>query len=1548
MKMTSSGDVIWATSAGGPGADRAYSVEVDGAGNIYLTGYFYDAAEFDAITLTGADRDVFISKMDAAGNFIWAKKCGGPFGDTGYGIALDASSNVYITGQYKGLGSFGASSYSSMLNPSGVPSYDFFLSKLDNSGNFLWTQDGKAKFDDRGMSVCADELGNVYVGGQFSDTITFDATHNNAALNSGFLMKYNSSGNEMWFDQFKAFQTIVYDCKWNDGNVYVTGDFQSNLQLIHPGGTMIESSTYDYSVFVSKFEPTGIPDWISSNQSDNEITSKQLALDDDKDVYIAGMFKCDFTEMNEFYGASSFLSLGFRDVFVSKFSNSGNFEWSQQMGSVRDDFCSAIVTRFDDRPLVAGSFEDMIIIPGDDFFDNIGFLWYSGENCGDINYGTAIYESSNGQKDIFITDFAVVGRLPLDYYNQVGPCTHNAPEPQINPGTDTVEFCEIDQLYLALAHDEPPWGPSYTTLWNTGSTSNLIDVSVTGYYSVTTTREDACWVYYDSIYVIIHPNPTAPLITDSWGYNWLQPPLTTPIDTCYQDSLILTGTAGDTITDYLKWYLGGTYLGDTTIMVSSSGTYFLKATTEFGCVEWNAILVTLDDFAIHDTLDPHIVFDDSTLNATDTIQICEYDGIAAILIDSNFIHPSGGFPYKWSLWWLDGLFIDSIYYYPLPNLYITFWVDTGWHTLSCHLVNECGDSVDYYLSRDFYVTKVPNPYINILGPSGPQCPGDTVTLIAVTYADTVIWTGMNIINDYGDSVDVLVGTGSSSDFYDAYVDTTVGTTTCSYWDNFSFTVIPTPSISMVPSNGIICPGDSVKLIADSGIAWQWVSPTGADLGTASTQWVDLPGLYHCIVTMTSGCILTSNFVEVKEYSSPYLAVDETVICIDGIATVEVFGPDEMIITWLSPLSGSSPVMYLDTAGVYYCQTEFCGITNIDSITIFEVIVDSEISIFGDVELCPGDSTMLSGPSGMLEYSWNGDATIGPVLVTGDPGPYVLTVMDVSGCYGVSDTVWISLLTLPAPPVTSDTTICSGEGVVLTAIGTDSIFWYTLSEVLISSGPSLTLGAVTADTSFIVINMDSLCSSDSILVEVFVYESSVTPGLFGDSTYCVGELVTLWTDSTTAPSLVTWITPGGIFTGSTSILLAADSSAVGSYSVFLSDTACFSDTAEVLITVSDYPIVDLSIPDSAFCPGDSLIATATTDAGLLSWSTGDTTSSIAIYTPGIYYFTANESGCISYSDTVTTFWLPVTATPSPMDTIICPGDTAIFSVIGFESVWWLNSTLDTISTDSIFNTGPLFATNTYYLIVSDSGLCPSDLTYALVTVLPSDSAEYVGDLVGCPESWIEVFALSFDSSDVVWMDGSDTVATGLYFDYYFTTAGIYTYTLIIDNFCGYDSSDFTISIIDPPFSGLPPDTILCEGESLDVTSDYWYSFYWDIDSLTSDTIAVFAFVDTITGCYSIDTLVTYFIDCSLFAPNIFTPDGDGINDVIFFEVPKGDIIEFIVINRWGDKIYHSGDASWGGNTDTGLEAKAGTYFYVLRYTDFDDLEKQQYGHFYLAR
>ena len=187
---------------GGTNEDRGRSVAVDSSGNIYTTGPFQVTADFDpgagTTNLTSAGgNDVFVSKLDSAGELVWVKQLGGTDSTDAYSVAVDSSGNVYTTGYFSQTTDFDPGAGTSNLVSAG--SFDAFVSKLNSTGAFVWAKQFSGTGLDQGRSVAVDSLGNVYTTGSFSGTVDFDpggGTANLVSTGNGdvFVSKLSSAG----------------------------------------------------------------------------------------------------------------------------------------------------------------------------------------------------------------------------------------------------------------------------------------------------------------------------------------------------------------------------------------------------------------------------------------------------------------------------------------------------------------------------------------------------------------------------------------------------------------------------------------------------------------------------------------------------------------------------------------------------------------------------------------------------------------------------------------------------------------------------------------------------------------------------------------------------------------------------------------------------------------------------------------------------------------------------------------------------------------------------------------------------------------------------------------------------------------------------------------------------------------------------------------------------------------------------------------------------------------------------------------------------------
>ncbi len=194
LKFNSSGSLQWQKTWGGSSGESGFGVAVDASGNIYVTG---EEKSF------GFYGDVFLLKFNSTGSLLWQKTWGGNAESTGWGVAVDSSGYVYLTG---GTRIFGA----------GVN--DILLLKFDSSGGIQWQRTWGGSSDDEGYGVAVDVSGNIYVTGK---TYSFGA-----GIADVLLLKFNSSGSLQWQKTWGGSDNdvglgVAVD---SSGNTYVTGE----------------------------------------------------------------------------------------------------------------------------------------------------------------------------------------------------------------------------------------------------------------------------------------------------------------------------------------------------------------------------------------------------------------------------------------------------------------------------------------------------------------------------------------------------------------------------------------------------------------------------------------------------------------------------------------------------------------------------------------------------------------------------------------------------------------------------------------------------------------------------------------------------------------------------------------------------------------------------------------------------------------------------------------------------------------------------------------------------------------------------------------------------------------------------------------------------------------------------------------------------------------------------------------------------------------------------------------------------------------------------
>jgi len=373
----------WAKTMGGTDIDYGFSIAVDASGNIYTAGMFNGTVDFDpgvgTFSLTSAGgSDVFISKLDASGNFIWAKSIGGISDDESYSIAIDRSSNIYITGGFQNTVDFDPDSVG-VFNLISAGLYDIFISKLDSSGNFIWARRIGGSDFDMAFSLALDTSDNIYTTGVFSATADFDPDSLgifNMATGvdgSSFISKLDSSGNFVWAKELGG--TMSTEGFWiaTDiySNVYTTGYFTGTTDFNpDPLGVFNLTSAGHEDIFISKLNGSGDFVWakrIGGSQNDQGFS---IALDASGQVYTTGLFTNTVDFNPDSTGNFNLTSGGGWDIFISKLDSSGNFLWAKAIGGVSSDVGYAISTDGSGSVYTTGSFVNTVDFnPGSGTFD---------------------------------------------------------------------------------------------------------------------------------------------------------------------------------------------------------------------------------------------------------------------------------------------------------------------------------------------------------------------------------------------------------------------------------------------------------------------------------------------------------------------------------------------------------------------------------------------------------------------------------------------------------------------------------------------------------------------------------------------------------------------------------------------------------------------------------------------------------------------------------------------------------------------------------------------------------------------------------------------------------------------------------------------------------------------------------------------------------------------------------------------------------------------------------------------------------------------------
>lgn len=388
QKLDANGNFIWAKSLGDQEWDRGDAIKTDAAGNIYIAGRFQGTVDFDPgpgtfslTTKTFQATEIFIVKLDASGNFLWAVQRQSTGMEDIYAgnvdLTIDNSGNLYSVRSFKSF----SSDYRYMI-----------VEKMDNSGNKVWdykvAEMPMSYSNIVDQSIALDAGGNVIVAGSYSGSLAFDGTNGISSFGGAnmFVLKLGNSGSFSWVRTFIYGTSNAYDVVTDAmGDIYIGGEF-SDIVDFDPGlTTQLDTASTYQSMYLVKLTAAGDYSWVKTFPATGSSIIYALATDAAGNVYATGTFASQSTFRSSSPAIIKNTANNNADAFLMQFTPSGNVQWVKQMGGPDTDIPYAVALSTTGDAYVVGT-----------YFLTANFDWD----------GAGAYMTTIGYEDVFISKFA--------------------------------------------------------------------------------------------------------------------------------------------------------------------------------------------------------------------------------------------------------------------------------------------------------------------------------------------------------------------------------------------------------------------------------------------------------------------------------------------------------------------------------------------------------------------------------------------------------------------------------------------------------------------------------------------------------------------------------------------------------------------------------------------------------------------------------------------------------------------------------------------------------------------------------------------------------------------------------------------------------------------------------------------------------------------------------------------------------------------------------------------------------------------------------------
>ena len=814
-----------------------------------------------------------------------------------------------------------------------------------------------------------------------------------------------------------------------------------------------------------------------------------------------------------------------------------------------------------------------------------------------------------------------------------------------------------------------------------------------------------------------------------------------------------------------------------------------------------------------------------------------------------------------------------------------------------------------------------------------------------------------------------------------------GTGSCTASAVATVSIGATPAINITPSNTTICLGESVSLSSTGTGPFTWTASTGTNPASAANVTVTpTSNTTYTVLSGTGACTTTAiATVSISPTLSINITPSNTIICLGENTTLSSSGAGPFVwtaSTGTNPASAAN-VTVTPSTNTTYTVLSGTGACTAQAVATVSITPSLSISITpASTIICNGQSTNLSVVGSTGPFVWTASAGANPtptgtVTVTPTTSTTYTVLAGTGACTATAiSTVSVSpTLTITITPSVS--AICLGSGTTLTAGGATSYTWIPS----LTTTPSLSVSPTTT-TTYSLIGTDGVCvNGTTATVSVISLTTNISAS---SNSYCIGGAPVTLTGS--GATTYSWSGTGLSSTSGTTV--SATPSVTTVYSVTGTTSGCTS-TQTISVAVPPMGTITATANNTLICIGGTGSTLTANGANTYTWSPGlmnnDTVAVNPITTTSYTVAGQTAAGCIMFPAVVTVSVLP---SINPALTIssptVCLTKTVSISAPaapGLTYTWQPTTAISGANNTSSIVAMPSNSTTVIYTVTISNGVCTGTNTIQLqvktkpnitnVTTLYNINT-LNNDTVCVGNSCVTFSASSTGSQPIFYQwyyeSGIGTSSVTATPEACYPSAGSFSVVATASNTCGVDTliKPNLVHVFDMPVLIAYGDTTINIGETATVYASGGITYNWS-PNVNGNTIACVTCSNTVVQptvttqyivttsnspyCKAQDT-VTVIVDINcgdFFIPNVFSPNDDGLNDVINVHGRCISTFNLQIFNRWGEKVFETStlENSWDG-TFRGKKMDTGVFVYKADGVSIDGQSFKMKGNITLIR